>query len=155
MKWTKIALLILVALCWAAFCVAGAFGLAGHDHPWLAALLASAVMIGGIWLACREWERQNPYLVSHLRRAKSCDEGEDAPHFTIAGKDEPATDTRDVMIAIYGARREGGYVQDGYPACPYCDKLALWMTDDSIHTGIAPVECAACGGRFVEVRSLL
>ena len=155
MKWTKIALLSLVALCWVAFCMAGALGLVGHDHPWLAVLLASAVMIGGIWLAYREWERQNRYLVGHLRRARSCGEGEDAPHFTIAGEDESATDIRDVMIAIYGARREGGYVHDGYPACPDCDKLALWITGDSAHTEIAPVECAACGSRFVEVRSLL
>ena len=132
-KWTKIALLSLVALGWVVFCVAGAFGLVGHDHPWPAALLGSAVMIGGIWLACREWERQNPYLVGHLCRARFplCGDGGDAPHFTIAGKDEPATDARDVMIAIYGARREGGYVHDGYPACPDCDYSSIYRSSGS------------------------
>ena len=40
---------------WTAFCVAGAIGIVGRDHPWLAALLGTAVLLVGVYLAARAW----------------------------------------------------------------------------------------------------
>ena len=40
---------------WTAFCVVGAIGLVGRDHPYLGALLGTAVFLVGVYLAIRVW----------------------------------------------------------------------------------------------------
>ncbi len=51
----RAALVIPAGWMWTAFCVAGAVGIVGDDHPWLVVFLGTTVWVLGLYLACRVW----------------------------------------------------------------------------------------------------
>ena len=53
----RMCVFVIVVWAWMGFCVIGALGVVGYDHPYLGGLLATAVSIVGGYLALREWGR--------------------------------------------------------------------------------------------------